>query len=199
MRRHDMTRHHREDDLGSSVPESGTPSSARGDDAKDSRRLGEGTAAKAADTARLRQGYGSQGSSLPTKLSGLLAVVFALLLPTSASAQSIMLKDLTGAWSKEEKPGNFRLLFVRPDSTFITSRWRAGPANPYLPINYLRGDTISLSKSDSPAVCRGERAGYCGEPGYKITLKDQQLTLTSLSNTGTYYSGTYTRVNVEFP
>ena len=136
------------------------------------------------------------------KLPGLLAVIFGLLLPTSARAQSITLENLP-EHGPVEKAGNdalrgYDILFIQDDSTFITSGWRP-PFQPYQYVNYLRGDTISLSESDSPAVCRGERIGYCGEPGYKITLKDQQLTLTSLGNTGAYYSGTYTRVDAQPP
>lgn len=130
------------------------------------------------------------------KLPSVLAVVLVLLLPTSARAQSITLKDITGAWSR----GNARndTLFIRADSTFIMSG-KKPPYQLYQHVNYLRGDTTSLSKSDSPAVCRGERMGYCGEPGYKITLKEQQLTLTNLGDTDTYYNGTYTRVSAQPP
>lgn len=134
------------------------------------------------------------------QLLGLLPLVLMVLLPTSAHAQSVTLRDLTGAWMRGEAP-NQEILFIRADSTFtIEGGEFFSPPGSYViyqHINHLRGDTISLSKSESPAVCRGERIGYCGEPGYKITLKDRQLTLSHLGNTGPWYSGTYIRVDAE--
>ena len=91
-------------------------------------------------------------------------------------------------------------LIIRADSTFSASgigHHGYYGEHQYVRWNYWRGDTLSLSHSDSPAVCKGERMGYCGEPGYKISLKDQQLTLTRLGRTGPWYSGTYTRVSTQ--
>ena len=137
------------------------------------------------------------------KLPGLSAVVLLSLFPMSARAQSITLKDITGAWSRGNKWNDTinDTLFIRADSTFLISTtaegWTRRKWSDSQPVNHLRGDTLSLSKSESPAVCRGERLGYCGEPGYRITLKGQRLTLTSLDRTGPYYSGDYTRVNAD--
>ncbi len=137
------------------------------------------------------------------KLLGGLAVVLGCLLPTAARAQSVKPKDLVGIWSRGDKRND--TLFIRPNNTFTMlgmdfTVYGARPEDQhYRHWNYLRGDTISFSPNDSPDACGGESMGYCGEPGYKLTLKGKQLILTPLGKTGPWFSGTYTRVTAESP
>ena len=132
-----------------------------------------------------------------------LAVVLGLALPVSARAQAVTPGDLVGIWSRGEKRND--TLYIRANGTFTMGGLDLTPFGikpedrTYRRWNYLRGDTLSFSPSDSPDACGGEHLGYCGEPGYKITLKGQQLTVTPLGKTGPWFSGTYTRVTAKSP
>ena len=101
------------------------------------------------------------------RLLGSLVVVLVLLLPPPARAQSVQVTDLAGTWAATSKNGAFKgggnytdTLVIRPDSTF---RW---PGEQFRRLPRLAGDSI---------VFMG------GAQGFKITLTDQQLTLSGVS------------------
>lgn len=132
--------------------------------------------------------------------------------PTGGGPIGALMNGVAAAYDAANRGGGSRqdvteydTLVIRADSTFrFVGR---NLKNDFKRWNYLRGDTISFIKSDPPykgdqgisaPPCEGG-PGYCGEPGYKITLKDQQLTLTALGKTGTWENGTYRRVDTPKP
>jgi len=105
-------------------------------------------------------------------------VVFVLLLPTAAYAQSVKLADLTGIWvgglirspwqlSVGQEPSQNDTLIFRSDSTFM---WTEGGAGKFRQWSRWKADTLS----------------FFGAEGFKPTLKDKQLVLTPWGKFGTY-------------
>jgi len=116
------------------------------------------------------------------KLLSSLVIGLVLLLPAPARAQSIKLTDLVGTWvggradstGTTAKVTNDTLVF-RADSTY-----RMLGIKQYERWHHLTGDTLSLG----------------GGPGYKLTLKDQQLSWTGL---GTNKGDNYIYKHVDTP
>ena len=119
------------------------------------------------------------------KLLTALAFVLLVLLPAQARAQSITATALTGTWAfakdhqtaRTSPPGD--TLVVRPDSTYyvvLTAEWvrRAKPAGTPTKASkpsywYLRGNSLMMSPVRQQEL-----------PTFKVTLKDQQLSMTKL-------------------
>ena len=115
------------------------------------------------------------------KLISALTLVLVLLLPAPARAQSITAAALVGTWvpAGGDAESIWDTLGVRPDSTYyvvLTAEWvrRAKPAGTPTKASkpsywYLRGDSLMMSPVRQQEL-----------PTFKVTLKDQQLSMTKL-------------------
>ena len=115
------------------------------------------------------------------KLISALTLVLVLLLPAPARAQSITAAALVGTWvpAGGDAESIWDTLVVRPDSTYyvvLTAEWvrRAKPAGTPTKASkpsywYLRGNSLMMSPVRQQEL-----------PTFKVTLKDQQLSMTKL-------------------
>jgi hypothetical protein len=102
---------------------------------------------------------------------GALGVALILLLPTLARAQSMKAVDLVGTWTgrfmqdtTDSKAMKIKdIITFRPDSTYSWTS-RKDDEEAFTRWTALTGDSLWL--------------GQKGDGGYKVTLTDQQLTLS---------------------